>query len=207
MYIHTVSNFTLFIIQEMQKDILFFWIQWCGKWTQANLFLQKNQNYKYFEAGNIFRALSSNKNIFSDYVSSRIQAWLLVEDKLVFWLFDCGTNLLSQWEYILFDGFPRNLDQKNYFTQQWNNKWRDYVCVNFNLSREKAIERIQKRAIEQWRTDDANKETIDKRLETFYTETLLVIQSFESEWKVITINADQEIEEIYNDMFNKIALS
>ena len=191
----------------MQKDILFFWIQWCGKWTQAKIFLEKNPNYKYFEAWNIFRALSSNKNIFSDYVSSRIQAWLLVEDKLVFWLFDCGSNLLNEWEYVLFDWFPRNLDQKSYFTQQRTNKWRDYVCVNFDLSREKAVKRIKKRAIEQWRTDDANEETINKRLETFYTETLPVIQSFESEWKVITINADQSIEEIYNELINKLRLA
>lgn len=191
----------------MQKDILFFWVQWCGKWTQANIFLQNNPNYKYFEAGNIFRALSSNKNIFSNYVSSRIQAWLLVEDKLVFWLFDCGTDLLSEWEYMLLDGFPRNIDQKNYFTKQWTNKWRDFVCVNFDLSREKAIERIKKRAIEQWRMDDANEETINKRLETFYSETMPVIQAFESEWKVITIDADRTIEEIYNDMHSKLILN
>ena len=191
----------------MQKDVLFFWVQWCGKWTQANIFLQNNPNYKNFEAGNIFRALSSNKNIFSDYVSSRIQAGLLVEDKLVFWLFDCASNLLNEWEYMLLDGFPRNLDQREYFIKQWANKWRNYICVNFDLSREKAIERIQKRAIEQWRIDDANEETINKRLETFYSETLPVIQAFESEWKVITINADQSIEEIYKEMFNKLILS
>ena len=191
----------------MNKDILFFWVQWCGKWTQANIFLQNNPNYKYFEAGNIFRALSSNKNIFSDYVSSRIQAWLLVEDKLVFWLFDCWAKLLNEWEYMLLDGFPRNLDQKEYFIKQRANIWRDYICVNFDLSREKAVERIKKRAIEQWRMDDANEETINKRLETFYTETLPVIQAFESEWKVISINADQGIEEIYNEVSNKLLLS
>lgn len=191
----------------MNKDILFFWVQWCGKWTQANIFLEKNPSYKYFEAWNIFRALSSNKNIFSDYVSSRIQAWLLVEDKLVFWLFDCWSNLVNEWEYLLFDWFPRNLEQREYFVKQRNAKWRDYVCVNFDLSREKAIERIKKRAIEQWRMDDANEETINKRLETFYAETLPVIQAFESEWKLITINADQAIEEIYNEMFNKLILS
>ena len=188
----------------MQKDILLFWVQWCGKWTQANIFLQNNLNYKYFEAWNIFRALSSNKNIFSDYVSSRIQAWLLVEDKLVFWLFDCGSSLLNEWEFMLLDGFPRNLDQKDYFVKQRAKIWRDYVCVNFDLSREKAIERIQKRAIEQWRADDAKEEVINKRLETFYSETLPVIQSFESEWKVITINADQSIEEIYNELISKL---
>ena len=191
----------------MNKDILFFWVQWCGKWTQANIFLEKNPSYKYFEAWNIFRALSSNKNIFSDYVSSRIQAWLLVEDKLVFWLFDCWSNLVNEWEYLLFDWFPRNLEQREYFVKQRNAKWREYICINFDLSREKAIERIKKRAIEQWRIDDANEETINKRLETFYTETLPVIQAFESEWKLITINAGQTIEEIYNEMFNKLILS
>ena len=191
----------------MNKDILFFWVQWCGKWTQANIFLEKNPSYKYFEAWNIFRALSSNKNIFSDYVSSRIQAWLLVEDKLVFWLFDCWSNLVNEWEYLLFDWFPRNLEQREYFVKQRNAKWREYICINFDLSREKAIERIKKRAIEQWRIDDANEETINKRLETFYTETLPVIQAFESEWKLTTINADQTIEEIYNEMFNKLILS
>ena len=189
----------------MNKDILFFWVQWCGKWTQANIFLEQHPNYKYFEAGNIFRALSSNKNIFSAYVSARIQAWLLVEDKLVFWLFDCWTNLLNEWEYMLLDWFPRNLDQKNYFVKQRNEKWRDYVCVNFELSREKAIERIQKRAIDQWRADDAKEDVINKRLETFYTETLPVIQSFEQEWKLITINADQIIEDIYNELISKLS--
>ena len=76
-----------------------------------------------------------------------------------------------------------------------------------NMEHQDIIERIKKRAIEQWRMDDANEETINKRLETFYAETLPVIQAFESEWKVITIDADQGIEEIYNDMFNKVILS
>jgi adenylate kinase family enzyme len=44
-------------------------------------------------------------------------------------------------------------------------------------------------------------------LETFYAETLPVIQTFESEWKVITVNADQSIEEIYNDMFSRLVLN
>ena len=107
---------------------------------------------------------------------------------------------------MLLDWFPRNIDQKNYFTQQRANKNRDYICINFDLPREKAIERIKKRAIEQWRTDDANEDVINKRLETFYSETLPVIQSFESEWKTIIINADQSIEDIYNELINRLQL-
>ena len=106
---------------------------------------------------------------------------------------------------MLLDGFPRNLDQKDYFVKQRANKWRDYVCVNFDLSREKAIERIQKRAIEQWRADDAKEDVINKRLETFYSETLPVIQAFENDWKLITINADQSIEAIQNELIQKLS--
>ena len=105
---------------------------------------------------------------------------------------------------MLLDGFPRNLDQREYFVKQRANVWRDYVCVNFDLSREKAVERIQKRDIEQGRADDAKEEVINKRLETFYSETLPVIQAFESEWKVITINADQSIEDIQNEFVSRL---
>jgi len=188
----------------MNKDIIFFWIQWSGKWTQANIFLGEHKNFKYLEPGNIFRALSSNKNLISDYVTSRIQAGKLVEDKLVFGIFDLCTSLLEWEEFLLLDGFPRNLAQKDYFIQQWNKLWRDFIAVNFNLSREKAIERIQKRAIDQWRADDAKAEVIAKRLDTFEQETLPIIEAFEKDWKLITIDADQTIETIYNELLSKL---
>jgi adenylate kinase family enzyme len=44
-------------------------------------------------------------------------------------------------------------------------------------------------------------------LETFYSETMPVIQAFESGWKVITIDADRSIEEIYEDMHSKLILN
>ena len=192
------------IYNIMNKDIIFFWIQGSGKWTQANIFLDKNNNYKYLEPGNIFRALSSNSNLISNYVTSRIQAWKLVEDKLVFWLFDLCTSLLEWNEYLLLDWFPRNLAQKDYFLTQRKKLWRDFIAINFNLSREQAIERIKKRAVDQWRADDAKEEVIAKRLDTFEEETLPVIKSLEAEWKLITIDANQSIEDIYNELIDKL---
>lgn len=188
----------------MQKDIVFFWIQWCGKWTQAKIFLNEHPNYKYFEAWNIFRALSSNENIFSDYISSRINKWLLVEDKLVFWLFEASMKILNEWDFVLFDGFPRDLAQKDFFEELWKKNWRDFVCVDFLLSREKAIERIKRRAIDQWRLDDANIESINKRIETFENETLPVVRAFEKEWKMLTVDANQKIENIYAEIKQKL---
>jgi adenylate kinase family enzyme len=56
----------------MKKDLVFFGIQGSGKGTQAELFLQNYPEYKYLEPGQIFRALSSNKNIISQHITERM---------------------------------------------------------------------------------------------------------------------------------------
>jgi adenylate kinase family enzyme len=47
----------------MTKDIVLFGIQGSGKGTQASLLLEKLSGYKYFEPGNILRAVKSNDNV------------------------------------------------------------------------------------------------------------------------------------------------
>ncbi len=80
---------------------------------------------------------------------------------------------------------------------------RDFIWVHFYLSKEKAIERLLQRAKEQNRKDDTE-ESIIKRLDNFEKETLPVIKYFEQIGKLITIDADQEIEHVYNDFLTKL---
>jgi adenylate kinase family enzyme len=75
--------------------------------------------------------------------------------------------------------------------------------VHFYLSKEKAIERLLKRAKEQWRKDDTKK-SITKRLNTFEKETLPVIEYFEKIDKLITIDADQDVNLIYKDLLKQL---
>jgi adenylate kinase len=70
--------------------------------------------------------------------------------------------------------------------------------VHYELSREKAIERIMDRAKKEWRVDD-NEESIKVRLAAFENETLPVINYFKEKWKVITIDADNQIDDIFNE--------
>ena len=66
------------------KNILLFGIQWAWKWTQASLILDKfADEYSYFEAGNILRALKSTDNALWNYMKKTIDKWNLVDDGII----------------------------------------------------------------------------------------------------------------------------
>ena len=187
----------------MKKDLVFFGIQWSGKWTQANLLLEDFPDYKYLEPGQIFRALSSNKNIISDHIQERMSKWKMLDDSLAFDLFNMYGHLLSKKNKMLLDWFPRSLPQMYYFLSKENEHKRNFIWVHFYLSKEKAIERLLKRAKEQWRSDDTIK-SITKRLDLFVKETLPVIEYFEKIEKLITIDADQPVDLIYKNLIKQL---
>ncbi|MDR0369658.1 MAG: nucleoside monophosphate kinase [Candidatus Peribacteria bacterium] len=102
----------------------------------------------------------------------------MLDDNLAFDLFNMYTHLLDKENFMLTDGFPRSLPQMYYFLSREAKYHRDFLAVNFKLSREKAIERIMKRAQEQGRADDVE-ESILKRLDVFMQETQPVIDYFQ----------------------------
>ena len=188
----------------MNKDIVFFWIQWSWKWTQAKIFLEKYNNYKYIEPGQIFRALSSNDNVISSYMKDTMAQGKMLSDSLAFDLFSMCFHLLEDGEYMLTDWFPRTMAQLHYFIAKECEMKRDFVGVYFDISRETAVERILNRAKEQNRADDMDMNTINKRLDTFEKETMPVIKYFDSIWKLITVKADVSVDEIYKKMIEQL---
>lgn len=187
----------------MKKDLVLFGIQWSGKWTQANLLMEDYPNYKYLEPGQIFRALTSNKNIISKHISERMSQWKMLDDSLALDLFSMYSHLLKKEDCMLNDWFPRSLTQMYYFLSQETREQRDFIWVHFYISKERAIERLLQRAKEQWRKDDTV-ESITKRLDLFEKETLPVIEYFQQIGKLITIDADKPVELIYKTFLEKL---
>jgi adenylate kinase len=187
----------------MKKDIVLFGIQWSGKWTQADLLMKDYPSYKYLEPWQIFRALTSNKNIISDHIVQRMSQWKMLDDNLAFDLFNMYGHLLTKDDCMLTDWFPRSLPQMYYFLSKEAKYQRDFIWIHFYLSKEKAIERLLQRAKEQWRRDDT-RESIIKRLELFEKETLPVIKYFEQIGKLIVINAYQPANMVYKDFLRQL---
>jgi adenylate kinase len=89
--------------------------------------------------------------------------------------------------------------------QEMQKYGRDFVIVHFELSKEKAIERMMKRAQIEGRVDD-NAEAMATRIDAFMNETLPAIKYFESKGKVITVNADDTIENVQAELKQKLGL-
>ena len=131
----------------------------------------------------------------------------MLADTLAFDLFSMCFHLLEHDEYMLTDGFPRTMPQLHYFIAKECENKRDYLWVYFDISREKAVERILNRAKEQNRADDLDLNVINKRLDTFEKETMPVIKYFEEIWKLITVKAEDSVENIYKAMIDGIKSS
>ena len=187
----------------MRKDIVLFGIQGSWKWTQADLLMKTLSNYQYFEPGNILRALKSNDNVLWNHIKISMLQGKMVDDGVIFGLFDIYEHLLKPGHNMLIDGFMRSQAQMHYFlTQEYINK-RGFIWIHYDLSREKAIERITERAKKEWREDDT-KEAIGKRLNIYENETKPVIDYLNQMGKIVRIDADQSVEKIFEDTIDAL---
>jgi adenylate kinase len=66
------------------------------------------------------------------------------------------------------------------------------------LDKEEAIKRLYNRAKTEWRKDDTEK-SIRTRLDIYERETKPVVEYLDGLGKIIHINADQSIEDIYKE--------
>ena len=182
------------------KDIFLLWIQWCGNWTQAKLLLKHFEwKFDYLEMGQLFRANMSNDNIVWNFCKDIVNWWWLVPPFVSFGWYEIALQI-AEWKNmaLMTDGFPRSIEQAKFMESMMEKYNRDFAVVHYELSREKAIERIMERAKKEWRADD-NEESIKVRLAAFENETLPVINYFKEKGKVITIDADNQIDDIFNE--------
>ena len=187
----------------MRTDIVLFGIQWSGKWTQANLLIKALKDYQYFEPGNILRALKSNDNVLWAHVRIAMDEGKMVDDEIIFGMFDIYQHLLKPGECMLVDGFMRSLPQMHYFLYQEYMHKRNLVGIHFDLSKEQAVERLTERAKKEWRSDD-NEKAIEKRIFVYETETIPVIDHLNKMGKLIRIDANQPVQKIFEDTIQAV---
>ncbi|MCX6824355.1 MAG: nucleoside monophosphate kinase [candidate division SR1 bacterium] len=188
------------------KDLIFLGVQGCGKGTQGKLLLKDYPNTVYMEMGQLCRALMSNDNGIGNYIRNIVNNGIMVDNFITHDLLHTTVQIANkEGKGIMMDGFPRLMEQAEYMIKTMEEYKRDYVIVHFELSKEKALERMQKRAAIEARVDDTP-EAMERRLAVFYNETLPVIKHFEDLGKAITVNADASIEEVQAELKSKLGL-
>ncbi len=195
-------------------NIVLVWIQWSGKWTQAR-FIQDKFGYHFFEMWQKLRNFSSLDNPDSLEVKKCIDSWQLVPIELS-WKILAHYRQTHSDNFIIFDGIPRSLDQKEMFDLIIN----EYVVFYLDLDKNEAIKRLSWRRIDPatwetfsseytWETnpktwnklvirDDDKPESVKKRIEIFYANTMPLLASWAHDWrKIYSIDASWDVEKVF----------
>ena len=198
-----------------------------GKGTLANKIIEKKDAVQ-IATGDIFRYNISNKTELGVKAKSYMDRGDLVPDELTIDLvwdaFDEHKDESKEGKIILFDGFPRNLDQAKALNQGMEERDQkiDHV-VYFDVAEEILIERIAGRRVctncgatyhvknnpptkegicdrcgnELIQRDDDKEETVKNRIDVYKEHTAVLIDYFKEKGILFSIDGTNSPDEVF----------
>jgi len=165
-----------------------------GKGTQCHN-LVKHYDYIHLSAGDLLRAERNSGSADGDMINEFIKNGQIVKAEVTVRLLEKAINKNPDKKFLI-DGFPRNEDNLQGWVSHMTGKAEVEGVLFFDCPEEVCVQRILERAKTSGRVDD-NEESIRKRFQTYYGETLPVIQYYEKQNLVIKVNAVHNAEEVF----------
>lgn len=205
--------------------IVLAWIQWSGKGTQWKI-LEKKYNFKIFDTGANIREIARENTQLGRDVKKCIDSGKLVPIDILQSILKNFLDNQTPETNIIFDGVPRNLEQKDFFDKTVG----EVKIVHLNIPKAEAENRVIGRKIcfscqstypktydhnfcekcwgKIWvRVDDSDDSALQKRIDIFVNETIPVIESYKAEGKVIEIDSMQDISAVSQQIENALGLA
>lgn len=200
--------------------LVFLWIQGSWKWTQARLLAEK-YNFSILEMWQELRNITNSWSELGNNIKWILERWEQVNPTIVWEVMKEAISKQTNKKLIL-DWFVRNKWNKDSLDSIID----DYRVVFFELDEEEAKKRLLGRMYDPLTGDtfpfgtevnpkngnklekraDDNNEAILKRISDFFDKTLPLVDWYKQEWKLIKINANQEIDGVYEDLINNLWL-
>lgn len=170
-----------------------------------------------------FRKIIASQSELWQKLKEVMDAWYQVPGELWIQVMEEAVKNHLHIENVIFDAFVRNNWNKEIFDRMLP----EYQVIFFELPTEKAKERLLGRMFDKEtgetfpsgttvnpkngntlvkRDDDKDENAILKRIEEFETKTLPIVEIQKQENRVITINANQAIENVFEEMITKLWL-
>ena len=176
-----------------------------GKGTQSKFIAEKFRLFQ-LSTGEFLRKEISDNTKLGKKISSVINSGELVSDIIVS---DLIEKIISDSKYqnrIVFDGYPRNLNQaKNLDNLLKKYKQKIDVVLKLSVSLETIKKRISERLGLEKRSDDNEKIAI-RRFETYEKSTEPVIEYYKKLNLLKVINGERSIDQINKEISDIIAL-
>ena len=196
-----------------------------GKGTQAEL-ISKKLGLFHMESGEILRNIAKDDIRIREMLNNGI---LVPSQETINYMESYLNDRVRRLNNIIFDGFPRNLEQYELF-KKWlekNGRKIDKV-IYLNISDSEAIKRLSARRIDQrtgkiynliteppgpevnpgdlvQREDDKPK-AIKKRLSIFHDETESMLKKANQEALLIRVDGERPIKVIFEDIMEKLKI-
>ncbi len=172
-----------------------------GKGTQSKE-IATSFGIPHISTGDILRQAVANQTELGKAAQVYMNKGELVPDSLILGLIrERLVQPDAQTGWIL-DGFPRNLAQAQFLDGLLNEIGMSYdAVVNLEVPDKVLIDRL----FERGRGDDT-KEIIENRLVVYRQQTAPVVGFYQNLQKLVSINGNQALENVTNDIYRKLAV-
>ena len=198
-----------------------------GKGTQANNLVKDCKLYK-ISTGDLLREEIRNSTVLGNKIKSIIDKGLLVTDDIINDLIKKALSNKKINNRLIFDGYPRNLDQaKELDLLVKKNNQKISCALSLEVDKESIIKRILGRQICSkcglifneyfspatvenhncdikflYKRSDDNEIAFNKRLKIYKDQTLPILNHYEKKKILHKINAEDQISNIYKQIYD-----
>ena len=179
----------------MSLNIIFFGPPGAGKGTQAKI-IEDKYGLKQLSTGDMLRAEVTAETELGLQAKEIMDAGNLVSDDIVIDMIAGRVDSPECAKGVIFDGFPRTKAQAQALDEMLAKRGqRIDVVMELKVDDEALVERIEKRAKEEGRSDD-NVEALKTRLAAYRDYSAEVLPYYEEQRDIARINGMVSVEEV-----------
>ena len=183
----------------MPLDVLLLGVQGSGKGTQAKR-IASDYGLAHIATGDILRAAMAEGTPLGLRVKPIYDAGELVPDDLMIELIRERLQSADTGNGFILDGFPRTMAQADALDEMLSEIDRPLsVVFELQVPLDVAIERLNKRAVEEGRRDDTP-DAIAKRIELYNQETAPLVSHYRLAGNLVGIHGDRPATEVFAEI-------
>lgn len=176
-----------------------------GKGTQSQRIIEKH-GLTHISTGELLRHEISTGSELGHQVKEIIGSGDLVSDHLIIDVLEKELDRLSDVPGIIFDGFPRTINQAQELKKILNARGAAVsVMLSLEVEHDELIKRLLGRKAVSGRQDD-NMTVIEKRLEVYSERTAPVVEFYRKAGKLSVIDGSGSVDDTFNHI-NAVVMS
>jgi adenylate kinase len=182
------------------NHLVLFGAPYSGKGTQSKL-LSNEFSFVHLSVGDLLRNEIKLQSSVGKSAIELVQEGKMVDNKIIIELMNkriAGHPIDTKF---IFDGIPRTLEQaKDFNIMIESTNFSTLKFIFLIVGTKELLRRASERAINEKRIDDQNMSTIKNRIRNYKDQTLPVIKAYSATSFIYTVNGEQSILQVYNDI-------